>query len=108
MRTLDEQLVLCGARSSNTIDWVNGQVSNGAVPERMDCGLDRIVISEEAALELSQIWGKFQSGCLDYDTLILSRVKKTGTRDSNGKLTKESIYMTQLTSTESVFLTSKV
>ena len=64
VRTLDEQLVLCGARSSNTIDWVNGQVSNGAVPERMDCGLDRIVISEEAALELSQIWGEVPVGML--------------------------------------------
>jgi hypothetical protein len=64
VRTLDEQLVLCGARSANTVDWVNGQVSNGAVSERMACGLDRIVISEEAAQELHQIWGEVPVGML--------------------------------------------
>ncbi|MEK9805902.1 MAG: hypothetical protein VW551_06390 [Euryarchaeota archaeon] len=69
IRTLDDELVLCGARSHNTVEWINNKIPGGATAKKLDCGIDRITISEEAATELEDVIGPTPTGHLSLEIL---------------------------------------
>ena len=76
VRTFDGDLILCGYRSSKTVDWINGKVPGGADAEYMQCGLSRIKISEKAADSLSDVIGSAPSGILGIE-LIFSQEEQS-------------------------------
>jgi len=70
VRTIDKDLILCGSRSPQTVDWINDKVPGGAVAEDMQCGLRRIKISEEAANSLTDVIGGAPTGILGLELLV--------------------------------------
>ena len=64
VRTIDDELVICGARSKETVDWIEGETGQRPTTERLPCGLDRLTITEEAAQPIESVIGPVPGGKL--------------------------------------------
>ena len=57
VRTIEDELVLCGARSEKTVDWIEQNTGLAPKIETMSCGLDRITLSEDSADSIKDVVG---------------------------------------------------
>ena len=73
VRTIDDVLVLCGARSEQTVDWIEEETGQRPRVESLPCGLDRLTITEEVAQQIESAIGPVPERMLG--TVLLAAVK---------------------------------
>ena len=73
VRTIGDELVLCGARSEQTVDWIEEETGQRPGVETLPCGLDRLTITEEVAQQIENMIGPVPEG--ELGPVLLRAVK---------------------------------